>query len=268
MKIGFVQFSPIFGSADKNSDHINELAADKSFDLLVLPELANSGYLFIRAEELKDYSESIPNGKFCKALINLSKQKNAFIVSGICENYKGKFYNSSVLVKPNGEVITYRKIQLFYEEKKWFMPGNIPLSVHDISGSGFKNVKIGMMVCFDWIFPEVARTLALKGAQIICHPANLVMPYCQDAMVTRALENHVFTVTANRIGTEKNDGSELIFTGMSEIVNPKGKILYRSPEKTEECVILDIDPELALDKNINPHNNLFTDRREEFYFDK
>jgi predicted amidohydrolase len=85
-------------------------------------------------------------------------------------------------------------------------------------------------------------------------------------MVTRALENHVFTITANRTGSESNGGKELNFTGMSEIVDTRGKILCRSPKDREECVIIEIDPEGALDKNINQHNNLFADRREEFYF--
>ena len=123
-----------------------------------------------------------------------------------------------------------------------------------------------MMICFDWIFPEVARTIALKGAKIICHPANLVMTYCQDAMVTRALENGVFTITANRTGKEIKKDKELYFTGMSEIVNPKSKILHKGSPDKEEVVIIEIEPSEASDKNINPLNNLFTDRREEFYF--
>jgi predicted amidohydrolase len=83
-------------------------------------------------------------------------------------------------------------------------------------------VKVGMMICFDWIFPESARTLALKGAQIIAHPSNLVLSYCQQAMFTRAVENRVFTITANRTGTEINGDKELYFTGKSVIVDTKG----------------------------------------------
>ncbi|MFI5144440.1 MAG: nitrilase-related carbon-nitrogen hydrolase [Ignavibacteria bacterium] len=265
MKAGYLQFYPKFGDTDFNIKKVEQLLKDSSFKLLVLPELANSGYLFSSEKELMESSEPVPDGKFCKFLRRLSRDKQAYIVSGLCERGGNDFYNSSVLVSPGGEINTYRKIQLFNDEKNWFKPGNLPLNVYEIS-SGDEKVKIGMMVCFDWIFPEVARTLALKGAQIICHPANLVMPYCQDAMVTRALENHVFTITANRIGKENNGGKELYFTGMSEIVNPKGKILSKSPEQTEECVIIDIDPKESLDKFINLNNDLFADRREEFYF--
>jgi len=265
MEAGYLQFYPKFGDSDHNIKRIEHFLKNKSFELLVLPELANSGYLFSSADEIKKSSETVPDGKFCNFLKKISRDKHSYIVSGLCERDGDDFYNSSVLVFPGGEIKTYRKIQLFYEEKNWFKPGNLPLNVQEIN-PGDEKVKIGMMVCFDWIFPEVARTLALKGAQIICHPANLVMPYCQDAMVTRALENHVFTITANRIGKEINGGKELHFTGMSEIVNPKGKILSKSQEQTEECIITQIDPKESLDKFINQKNDLFADRREEFYF--
>jgi predicted amidohydrolase len=122
-----------------------------------------------------------------------------------------------------------------------------------------------MLICFDWIFPETMRTLALKGAQVILHAANLVMPYCPDAMVTRALENRVFIVTADRIGEEKRNGKEYKFVGKSQIVAPNGEVLIRAED--EECVkIVDIDPVIALDKKVNDFNDLFADRREDLYF--
>lgn len=266
MKAGYLQFKPEFGEPDRNIKKIENLLSDKDFDLIVVPELANSGYLFSSNEELEKFSEEIPGGKFCSFLKSISKAKEGLIVSGICERDNGNFYNSSVLVEPNGDVHAYRKVQLFYEEKLWFKPGKEGLKVYEIQNAGFQKVKIGMMICFDWIFPEVTRTLALKGANIICHPANLVMPYCQDAMVTRAVENRVFTITANRTGKDVKKNKELYFTGMSEIVDPKGNILQRGSKDKDEAVIIDIDPSEASDKNINPMNNLFTDRREDIYF--
>ena len=266
MRAGYLQFEPEFGEPEKNAAKIESLLSDKDFDLIVMPELANSGYLFSSKEELEKFSEEIPDGKFCTSLKRISKAKEGFIVSGICERDNGNFYNSSVLVEPNGNVHTYRKIQLFYEEKLWFKPGKELLQVYEIQNTRFEKVKIGMMICFDWIFPEVTRTLALKGADIICHPANLVMPYCQDAMVTRAIENSIYTITANRTGKDVNGVKQLYFTGMSEIVNPRGNILYKSSKDLDEVIIIDIDPSEASDKNINPMNNLFTDRRKDIYF--
>jgi len=266
MKTGFLQFKPEFGKPEHNAQKIYSSLIDRDFDLMVLPELANSGYLFSDFSELENTAEElsdkkIQNGIFSKTMFELCKKKNAYIVSGICEKSGEKFFNSSILYCPNGEYKVYRKIHLFDSEKKWFTPGDIPPEVHDIG-----KCKLGMMVCFDWIFPETARTLALKGAQIICHPSNLVMPYCQNAMFVRALENHVFTITANRIGKDVKDDGELYFTGESVILTPKGKYLARASEDKEECVVVEINPEEASDKNINSNNNLFEDRRSEFYF--
>lgn len=265
MKVGYLQFKPEFGNPDKNISIIKNIIADEKFDLLVLPELANSGYLFTNKKELKELSENIPDGKFCKALQEICLEKNCHIVSGICERSNGKFYNSSILVYPDKRFFVYRKIHLFDEEKRWFTPGNKNLKVYEIRNKESGQVKVGMMICFDWIFPETARTLALKGADIICHPSNLVMSYCQTSMQTRALENHVFTITANRIGKDIKPDNKISFTGESVILNPKGKYLHRGTKDKEECVIVDINPSEAKDKNLNYNNDLFRDRRRKFY---
>jgi len=265
MKTGYLQFKPEFGKPEVNIVKVKKLLSDKKFDLMVLPELANSGYLFSNKEELELSSENINNGIFCNALKEICHENKSYIVSGICEKDGDKFYNSSVLICPDKKIFVYRKIHLFDNEKKWFTPGNINLEVHEISGDSFGKVKIGMMICFDWIFPETARTLALKGAQIICHTSNLVMQYCQRAMFTRALENHVFTITANRIGKDIKPDGEIYFTGESVIVNPKGEYLARGSDDSEECKIIEIDPEEALNKMVSTNNNLFDDRRKEFY---
>jgi predicted amidohydrolase len=265
MKIGYLQFQPQFGKPELNISRIKDLVSDKNFDLLVIPELANSGYLFTEKKELKEFSEVVGKGIFSDALNKISKEKNAYLVSGICERRGNKYYNSSVLVCPDGNIFTYRKIHLFDEEKLWFSPGNKQPEVFEISNNNFDKIKIGMMICFDWIFPETSRTLALKGAQIICHPSNLVMSYCQKAMFTRALENRVFTITANRTGKDVRENKELSFTGESVIVSPGGEYLCRGSLDKEEVCIVDINPDEALDKNITKRNHLFEDRRKKFY---
>ncbi|MCX7878829.1 MAG: beta-ureidopropionase [Ignavibacteria bacterium] len=262
MKVGFLQFAPVLLNPEGNIEKIKQLLSDKEFDLIVLPELSNSGYLFSSVTELESVAEEIPAGKFCRGLCELASEKNVYIVSGICERSDNKFYNSSVLIYPSGEVYTYRKIHLFMEEKKWFEPGDRGFEVYTLNNG----IKIGMMICFDWLFPEASRTLALKGAQIICHPSNLVLKYCQRAMFSRAVENRVFTITANRTGTEKNANNELKFTGNSVIVSPAGDYLASASEENEEFITVDIDPSIALDKNITSMNNIFEDRRTEFYF--
>jgi predicted amidohydrolase len=122
-----------------------------------------------------------------------------------------------------------------------------------------------MMVCFDWRYPESARALALKGAQIICHPANLVLTTCPDAMITRALENMVFTATADRVGIENRFGQKLLFRGKSRIISPSGKILAELGETEPGYIEVDINPQDADNKIVTPNNHLFNDLRKDMY---
>ena len=166
-----------------------------------------------------------------------------------------------MVIGPNGYLGKYRKIHLFGTEKNCFDPGNLPLKVFDIGSA-----RVGVMICFDWRFPETARTLALSGADLIAHPSNLVLPHCPQAIITRCLENRVFAVTANRIGTEERiSGNPLNFIGQSQVVDPDGNILCRASETKEETKIVEIDIGKSRNKSINSGDNLFTDRRPDLY---
>jgi predicted amidohydrolase len=259
MKIGYVQFNPVFGQIDKNLTKIEKLIGRRQADILVLPELCTTGYNFISKKEAYSLSETI-NGRSIRFLKRLSKQSGVNLVAGFCERSGNKTYNSSILIRPNGKTDLYRKTHLFSQEKKWFAPGN----------SGFKvfstgKIKIGMMICFDWLFPEAARSLALQGAQVICHPANLVLPYCPGSMPVRALENRIFTVTANRIGRENRGGLDLKFIGQSIVAGPDFKVLSKAGTKEETVSIIEIDPLRALNKSINGLNDIFKDRQPIYY---
>jgi len=259
MKVGFIQLKVIFGNKKENIEKVTEYIHQKEADLIVLPELFNSGYLFSSHSELAALAESIPDGQTTKILIQLARDLKVYLVAGLPERERNHFYNSAILVGPHGFIGCYRKLHLFNTEKKWFVPGNRPLEVYDIG-----SVKIGLMICFDWIFPEVCRTLALKGAHIICHPSNLVLPYCQSAMITRALENRVFIITANRIGTERRKNDQLTFTGNSQVVDPGGEVVLYATNN-EKYEIIDIDPVAAENKKMTEQNDLFLDRQPEFY---
>ncbi len=260
-KVGVVQFEPRLFEVDKNLKKMAKLVETVEADLVVFPELATSGYIFNSVSELKKVAENSQNGATANMFKKLAEKNNTSYVVGFVELSNGKIFNSSMLVNPNGNIFIYRKTHLFFEEKKWFTAGN----------SGFKvfkakyDVKIGMMICFDWIFPESARSLALNGAQIITHSANLVLPWCQQAMITRSLENHVFSITSNRIGKEINNKKELTFTGMSQILGTKGEILHRMDRTEESVFVTSIDPNIANDKMITEYNHAFSDRKTEFY---
>ena len=183
------------------------------------------------------------------------------VVAGLPEADGGRFYNSAVLIGPAGFIGVYRKTHLFFEETLYFSPGETGFPVWDIGLA-----RVGLLVCFDWIFPEAARTLALKGAEILCHPSNLILPHCPDAMVTRCLENRVFSITANRIGAEqRGEGGRLGFIGRSEVVSPDGRVLHRASSDQEDLAVIEIDPTEARNKNINTFNDLLRDRRPDLY---
>ncbi len=261
MIAGLLQFDPVFGDINGNVSKVLRILSDKEAHLVVLPELFNTGYQFISKGEISDLSEEIPEGFTTKRLIELSQDKKLHTVAGIAERDGNSFYNSAVLTGPEGFVGVYRKTHLFSEEKVWFSPGNTGFKVWDTPIG-----RIGVMICFDWFFPESARTLALKGADIIAHPANLVLPYCPDAMPTRCLENRVYAVTANRTGAEERGGKErLEFIGTSEIVSPAGEVIYRAARESEEFGSANVDISVARNKDLNAFNNLFEDRKKEYY---
>lgn len=261
MKIGVYQNNPHFGEKERNIEQAIQDLNDIETDLMVLPELFNTGYQFVSKEEAYALAEEIPSGKTCQAMVDFARAKDAFFVFGIAERDGDHVYNGSAVVGPEGFIGKYRKTHLFAEETFFFDPGDSGFQVFDIGLA-----KIGVMICFDWWFPESARVLAIEGADIICHPANLVLPQCQQAMTTRSLENGVFSATANRIGTEARGGKEpLTFTGKSQILDCGGKILTRLEEAQPGVSIVDIDVNQARDKNINTQNDRFADRRPEFY---
>jgi predicted amidohydrolase len=260
VKVAFIQFDPVFGDIEGNVGKAVAMIERTEAEVIVLPELFNTGYLFVSKDEAFDLSEPVPGGRTTEALCAVARKKNAHIVAGLNERQGDSLFNSAVIVAPSGHLGTYRKIHLFNEEKLWFQPGDLGFQVYDIG-----SCRIGVMVCFDWYFPESMRTLALRGADLVCHPANLVLPFCQDAMLTRCLENRVFAVTANRTGEERRGGKVFRYTGGSQITAPGAKVLYRAGAETEEIGTAGIDLSLARDKNLNPYNHALLDRREEFY---
>jgi predicted amidohydrolase len=260
VKIGFLQLRPQFGKVRENVKMAVSLLKNVSDATIVLPELFNTGYLFRNEDELRSLAEPLSKSYTVNELKKVAVKRRLNLVFGMAELKQRKVYNSAVLVTAKGKVTAYRKVHLFDREKFLFQPGERTFPVVNVDG-----VKLGLMICFDWIFPEVARLLALQGAHVICHPSNLVLPYGQQAMRVRAIENRVFVVTANRIGTEKRGHVSLTFTGGSQIVDPKGNVLASAGERNESLKIVEIDPAQAEDKMITPNNHIFEDRRVSLY---
>lgn len=261
MKASFFQFNPVFGKKNDNLMRVRDALTNVSADLLVLPEFFATGYQFTSKSEVAELAEHVPDGKTTEFLAALSQEKDMYIVAGLPERAGEKFYNSAVLTGPEGFIGMYRKTHLFYEENIFFSPGDTGFRVWDTPIG-----KIGIMICFDWFFPESARTLALKGAEVIAHPSNLVLPFCPQSMPIRCLENRVYAVTTNRIGTEqRKEGEPLTFIGQSQITSPKAEILVRAGTNEEILMTADIDLSLAREKQLNQYNDLFKDRKPEYY---
>lgn len=258
MKAAVVQTNPKFGENTSNVKRAIELMSGTAADLYVLPELCNTGYNFVDENEVRALAEET-NGPTMRSFAEFASEHSCHIVYGFAEK-AGNLYNSSALLGPSGLIGIYRKIHLFYRETLFFTPGDLGLPVFDLPFG-----RLGMMICFDWMFPEAARTLALKGAQLIAHPSNLVMPYCPDAMVTRCLENRVFAATANRIGEEDRGGLKLRYIGKSEVVSHKGEILHRMGEAEQGIAVCEVDLNSASNKKLNEYNDLFINRRTDYY---
>jgi predicted amidohydrolase len=261
MKAGLYQFNPAFGRKEENLNKVASALKDADLQLLVLPEFFATGYQFRSKDEVAELSENVQNGQTTEFLCEISREKGIYIAAGLPERDIDKFYNSAVLTSPDGLIGVYRKTHLYLEEKLYFSPGDTGFKVWDTEIG-----RIGIMICFDWFFPEAMRCLALKGADIVAHPSNLVLPYCPDAMPLRCLENRVFSITANRIGTEdRTEGKPLKFIGKSLIVSPRGEVLADAPAEEESLLIAKFDPKAARDKTLNPLNDIFKDRMPEAY---
>jgi predicted amidohydrolase len=261
LKVVAIQYNPVFLDLKANRTKVGKLIEKimpkKDPTLIVLPELAFSGYNFEALTQVKQTAETIPASESCRLLEKLASEHGVYLVAGINEKEEEHYYNSAVIFGPKGYIMTYRKLHLYAQEKIFFSAGNLPLQTFNL-----ENYKVGVMICFDWFFPEVPRTLALLGADIVCHPMNAVIPdgaYIGDSYHARW--SRMFLVLANRIGEEQ----DLKFIGRSTIIDPTGKVLAQAAPDTEEIISAVIDPLLARNKELNKFNHLLNDRRPNFY---
>jgi len=260
MRIALVQSNPVFGDPDGNIARLLSLCASVRADIYVLPELCYTGYQFVSRDEVRDLSDELSSPRIAEIYL-ASQELDATIIFGFAERSGKDIYNAALAVLPNGQSFLYRKTHLFYKEVLFFQQGNTGFGVFE-----FRGARIGIAICFDWFFPESFRSLALKGADIIAHCSNLVLPYCQNANFAAAVQNRIFIATANRVGSEQREIEKLDFTGQSVLVSPKGEYLIRGPMDEETVMVAEIDPQEARNKAINSYNDVFAMRRPELYF--
>lgn len=262
MRVAAVQFNPIHKDKKTNIDKMAAYIEKTDAELLVFPELCTTGYYFSNRDEVMSIAEP-KNGDTLELFKELSCKHDKIIVFGFAEKDGISLYNSSAVLFPDSKYNSiYRKTHLFYKERFCFDEGDTGFFVVN---NPERDINIGTMICYDWRFPESARTLGLKGADIIVCPSALITDVWHIAMPARALENKVYLICSNRIGTEQGEDVPLLFKGSSAIYNYNGEILSKASQDKEDVIYAEIEPSRTRDKSFNEFNDIFKDRRPEFY---
>ncbi|MBC9906415.1 MULTISPECIES: nitrilase family protein [Achromobacter] len=268
--VASVQMEPAIGETAANiarSIELVEQAAAQGARLVVLPELANTGYMFDSRDEAYALAEAVPEGPSSQAWIALAQRLGIYLVAGIAERAGGRLYNSALVAGPDGYLGTYRKLHLWGDENLYFEAGDLGLPVFDTELG-----RIGVAICYDGWFPEVYRLLAVRGADIVAVPTNWVpMPgQTRDGPVmahaltmSGAHSNGLTVVCADRVGTERGQP----FVGRSLIVGSQGWTAAGPASIDQEEVLLaPIDLKASRRaRQLNDFNHVLRDRRRDIY---
>jgi predicted amidohydrolase len=239
-------------------------AAARKAQLVVFPECALTGYCFESLDEARPHAEPIP-GPACLRLAETCAKLGVYAVFGLLEADGPRMYNACALVGPGGVVGSYRKVHLPHLGiDRFTTPGDRPFAVHEAGPA-----RLGMHICYDGTFPEAGRILSLAGADLLVLPTNWP-PGAENTaryvMNARAIENHVYFIAVNRVGTERG----FPFIGTSSICDPTGRTLAEAPGDKEAIIFAEIDLAWAREKRIVrvPGKHIidrFADRRPEMY---
>jgi predicted amidohydrolase len=266
MRVAVAQLDPKLADKERNLDaclaRLDEAVAAGA-ELVVFPECAIPGYVYESAEEARPYAEEIP-GPSTAALEEACARLEVHVVCGLLERDGDAIHNAAVLVGPHGLIGSYRKSHLPFLGVDRYVEAGEELPVFDTAIG-----RIGIEICYDLRFPEVTRTLALAGAEIVCLPTNWPLAAAANAELlapARAYENRVFLLVANRVGRERTAE----FCGRSQIVDPNGERLAETDATSEALLVADIDIARAREKSIVPvpgeyEMHLFGHRRPELY---
>jgi N-carbamoylputrescine amidase len=230
---------------------------------VVLPELANSGCDLGSRERYLDLAEEVPDGPTARAWREAAGERSICVAGGLLEREGDVLYNSAVLLGP-GVFGRYRKTHLWDREKRLYEPGR-ELPVFDTPLG-----RIGLLICYDVWFPEAARTLALKGAQILCIPSNAPDDWVPEPQrrggltmlnvhcIAHANANRVFVAAANRVGHG--------YLGRSCVVDVTGGVLALADPAEEAAISSEVDLDRARrEKQLTDASHAFGDRNPAAY---
>lgn len=256
IRISLIQMDIKLGDPNGNREYginlINE-AVRRGSHIVTLPELWTTGYSL----KIIDKVAEPLNGPTIMQLSNIASNHGIYIIGSFIERKDNKFYNTAPLIGPNGIIGVYKKIHLFklMNEDLYFTPGDS----FDVYQTNFG--KIGIVICYDIRFPELIRSITLKGAKILFVVAEWPHPrmhHWRYLLMARAIENQIFVVATNRVGSDENNK----FFGHSMIIDPMGEVLIESGEVE---TILTSDIELDEVDNVRSKFPFLNDRKPEFY---
>lgn len=265
--VAVVQMTPNFAAVKENLEtvlHWANEAAKQGAQLIVFPECALTGYCFESRQEAMAVAEPVSGPSVSELTLWCSK-RNCWLVIGTLERDNERLFNVALLIGSEGVVGIYRKVHLPYLGVDRFVdPGDQPFRVYDTPVG-----RIGMHICYDAVFPEAARVMALDNAEVLCLPTNWpegARPVAELVPRVRALENRVYFVAANRVGEE----GRFKFIGMSQIADPFGSWIDVANEPIETLLVAEIDLTEARRKRIvfvpgQYEVDRIGDRRPEFY---
>ena len=268
VRVACHQLAPVIGDLEGNRARALaaiDAAAAAGAQVVVLPELASSGYVFRDAAEARGLAEPA-DGPTPAGWAERARAHGLVIAGGFAEEgADGRLYNSAALVDASGVRAVYRKAHLWDDEQLFFTPGDERPPVLDTPHG-----RIGLIVCYDLEFPEWVRAVALQGAELLCVPTNWPReprPAGERPMeVMRAMvaasTNRMAVAACDRCGTER--GVEWV--AGSVIAGPDGWLLAGPPPAAEPALLLaDVDLAASRDKAIGPRNDVHADRRPALY---
>ncbi|GHJ41986.1 nitrilase family protein [Streptomyces sp. TS71-3] len=266
--VAVCQIAPRVGDTAGNRQRIRgavEAAVERGAHVVVLPELAGTGYVFTDAEELRAAAQP-PDGDTVREWEALAARHDLVIVGGFAERGgDGRIHNAAALADPTGLRATYRKAHLWNGEKTWgFSPGDTPPPVVDTVYG-----RIGFMVCYDLEFPEWVRLAALDGADLLCAPVNWPLSPRPDGerpgeivrAQANASVNRMFLAVADRTGVERGQD----WLGGSVIVDADGYPVTPLRLGQEAVLTATLDLAEARNKAISERNDVHADRRPALY---
>lgn len=240
MKLAVIQMEPVFGDVEGNLatslEKIRE-AAEVGANLIVLPELVISGYMFESRAEAARHSETAGTGPATSAWTVIANDLDVIVVGGFAEQAGQALYNSAFMAIPGQRFELYRKVHLWDEEALYFEPGDRGFPVVQTNRG-----RIGMMICYDGWFPECYRSMALRGADIICVPTNWVpipgqrpgeQAMANILTMAAAHSNGLIVAAADRVGAERGQQ----FIGQSLIVTHTGWPVAGPASDAGQCLL-------------------------------